>query len=287
MSRLVEVQARRLLWAFAGTRRHWWGGRAARTHLLNAYTLLVPDNEKYYIRTLAACLDRVTDPRLRADVHAFLRQESLHGIAHQKYWQTLAAHGIDGSAFVKAADWLLYRLAEPLQPRRLRVSIVAAIEHLNAAWAHSFLARDLLHDADPELRRLFYWHFAEEIEHKAVAHDVLAALYPGYASRLAGAVIAIPTFYLLMLGGLAHLLWRDGAARGGHWLQDLGRLFFTQGFLADNLCEVWRYLRPGFTPWSRDDYALARAALRDHAPTSPATTASADASPARDRTARG
>lgn len=282
MSRLVEVQARKLQWTFAGTRRHWWGGRAARTHLLNAYTLLVPDNEKYYIRTLAACVEQIQDHRLRGDVHAFLRQESLHGIAHQKYWHTLAAHGIDGSAFVKAADWLLYRLAEPLQPRRLRVSIVAAIEHLNAVWAHAFLARDLLRDADPELRRLFYWHFAEEIEHKAVAHDVLAALYPGYLSRLAGALIAIPTFYLLMLSGLVHLLWRDRAAWGGHWLRDLGALLFRQRFLGDNLREVWRYLRPGFTPWALDDYALARAALREHAAAKSATTGPDAAATPRD-----
>lgn len=269
MSKLVEVQPRKLSWSFAGTRRHWFAGSPALTHLLNAYTLLVPDNEKYYIRTLSSCLDRVRSPRLKASLHAFMRQESLHGIAHQRYWQTLEAHGVDATGYVKAVNFFLYRMCEPLQPLRLKVSIVAAIEYLNAMWAHIFLSDDLLHAADDELRKLFHWHFAEEIEHKAVAYDVLDEVFPGYWTRIAGACIAMPMFYLLVSIGLASLLRADREARGRGALRDLRRLLFAQGFLRKNLQHIKRYLRRDFAPWDLDDYALAQAALRT---AQPATT---------------
>ena len=269
MSKLIEVQPRKLSWSFAGTRRHWFAGSPALTHMLNAYTLLVPDNEKYYIRTLSRCLDRIRCPRLKASLHAFMRQESLHGIAHQKYWQTLEDHGLDASGYVKAVNFFVYRMCEPVQPLRLRVSIVAAIEYLNAVWAHIFLSDNVLCEADGELRKLFDWHFAEEIEHKAVAHEVLDEVFPGYWTRIAGACIAMPMFYLLVLIGLASLLRTDKEARGRAALRDLRQLFFTQGFLRKNLRHIKRYMRRDFDPWDLDDYALAQGALRA---TQPVTT---------------
>lgn len=278
MPKVVEVQARKLAWSFAGTRKHWFAGSPALTHLLNAYTLLVPDNEKYYIRTLSHCVDKIQSPRLKTTLHAFMRQESLHGIAHQKYWQTLRDHGIAFDGFVNGVNLFLYRLCEPLQPLRLRVSIVAAIEYLNAVWGHIFLSDDLLHDADDELRRLFQWHFAEEIEHKAVAHDVLSEVYPGYWTRIAGAAIAMPMFYLLMLTGLACLYRADKDGRGRGWLGDLRRLLFAQGFAGKNLRHIRRYLRRDFQPWDLDDYALAQKALREAA-AAPAAPAPPEALP--------
>ena len=49
-----------------------------------------------------------------------------------------------------------------------------ALENFTAAFAHALLARpELLRDAPDELARLWRWHSIEEIEHKAVAYDVL------------------------------------------------------------------------------------------------------------------
>ena len=45
---------------------------------------------------------------------------------------------------------------------------------------------DFLADADAAVHELWAWHLAEEFEHRNVAHDVLAALYPGYLRRLRG-----------------------------------------------------------------------------------------------------
>ena len=90
----VKLSPRTLTWDFASnTRKYWFGGSPALTHFLNVYTLLVPDNERYYIRALLPCLKVLDDPEHRAELMQFFRQESMHGVAHQKYWKEMEAQG--------------------------------------------------------------------------------------------------------------------------------------------------------------------------------------------------
>ncbi len=58
--------------------RFWCNESAFMTHMLNTYTLLVPDNETYYIRHLSQCMDRITDPVLVERPSCFCRQEAQH-----------------------------------------------------------------------------------------------------------------------------------------------------------------------------------------------------------------
>ena len=152
-------------------------------------------------------------------------------------------------------------MMERAQPHRLKMSIVAAIEHVNAVWGNIFLTRDLLAPADPVLRELFSWHFAEEIEHKAVAHRALAAMYPGYFTRVLGGLVAFPLFYLIMLAGTVYLLAGDGELWRRRTVRDLAGLWFRQGFLRDSFHHLLRYLRPDFEPWDVDDLALSTATI--------------------------
>lgn len=278
----IKINPRSLSWDYtSAVRKYWFDGSPALTHLLNVYTLLVPDNERYYIRALTPCLEQLDDPQQRTELLQFFRQESLHGIAHQKYWKQLEAQGCRIMPFVKSVDVLLYRVLEPLQPQGLRIAIVAAIEHINAFWGHEFLARDLLAPADASLRELFSWHFAEEIEHKGVAHRALATLHPGYAIRLLGALLAFPLFYGIVAVGTAYLLAGDGELCKRRTWRDLRRLFVEHGFLRASLGHLWRYLKPGFEPWAMDDRALSEQALKTLATRSLRTPAGAPATVVR------
>ncbi len=259
----VKLSPRTLTWDFAtNSRKYWFDGSPAISHFLNVYTLLVPDNERYYIRALVPCLKVLEDPEHRTELMQFFRQESMHGVAHQKYWKEMEAQGCKVQPFVHAVDVLLYKIMEPLQPHRLKMSIVAAIEHVNAVWGHIFLSRNLLEPADPVLRELFSWHFAEEIEHKAVAHRALGAMYPGYFTRALGALVAFPLFYLILLIGTIYLLAGDGELFKRRTMRDLAKLWFKQGFLKDSLYHMLRYFRPGFEPWELDDLTLSMSTIQ-------------------------
>ncbi|PZQ21818.1 MAG: hypothetical protein DI562_20265 [Stenotrophomonas acidaminiphila] len=78
--------------------RHWLPGNEVVSSLLNAYTILVPANEAFYIRTLNACLPALRNDALRQRCQAFIRQEAQHGVAHKRYWDNSSARWIGASS---------------------------------------------------------------------------------------------------------------------------------------------------------------------------------------------
>jgi uncharacterized protein len=242
--------------------RHWFHDEPAATHLLNAYTLLVPDNEGFYIRTLNAAAPRLHDLALRNQVRAFCRQEGQHGIAHRKAWELLAAQGYRFEGFVRFADRVAFGLVERCAPLNLRVAMVACVEHLNAAIGHEYLSRELMAGVHPRLRALFEWHLAEEIEHKAVSFDVLQTFRHAYALRLLSVALVVPLFYLLLGAGAVRLMAQDGSLRrASTWRGWLAHAFGRRHMASRMLGHVAHYLRPSFRPWALDDRHLVQAAL--------------------------
>ncbi len=238
--------------------RHWCGGSPFMTHMLNVYTLLVPDNELYYIRHITRMLDRVEDPALQQRIRDFCRQEAQHGSGHRAFWDVLDAQGVRYRRFVGFVGWFNYRLLEPLIPRRLHLANIACIEHINAYLGNLYLERDLLREAEPRLRLLFNWHFAEEIEHKCVAYDAFVAAGGTYFQRVLGALLVVPLFYLINTGGTFYLLAQEGQLLRRRTWRDIGRFLFRDGALVHALRNLAAYCKPGFDPTQVDDFALAQ-----------------------------
>ncbi len=253
-----EIVPRRLNVEFdADMPRHWCGGSPFMTHMLNVYTLLVPDNELYYIRHINRMLDRVEDPALQQRIRDFCRQEAQHGSGHRAFWDVLDAQGVRYRRFVGFVGWFNYRLLEPLIPRRLHLANIACIEHINAYLGNLYLERDLLREAEPRLRLLFNWHFAEEIEHKCVAYDAFVAAGGTYFQRVLGALLVVPLFYLINTGGTFYLLAQEGQLLRRRTWRDIGRFLFRDGALVHALRNLAAYFKPGFDPTQVDDFALA------------------------------
>ena len=228
------------------------------THMLNTYTLLVPDNENYYIRHLNRCADKITDPELSERLQSFCRQEAQHGIGHKVYWKNLSEQGISYEGFVRLVGWFNYKLIEPILPQKVHLANIACIEHINAYLGNFYLERNLLGNSDPRMRVLFYWHFAEEIEHKSVAFDVFNEVSGSYVLRLLAAALVFPLFYLLNTCGTFYLLWQDGQFFRLRTWKDFGRFLFREGALLHALGNMLNFLKPGFHPSRLDDYSLVK-----------------------------
>lgn len=250
--------------------RHWLPGNPFVSSILNAYTVLVPANEAFYIRTLLRCMPRIKDDALRAAAADFIHQEAQHGIAHKRYWSNLDAQGYRFRIFEKRVDSLAFKAIERIAPMSLRVSLVSCVEHINAYVGHEFLSQRILAEAHPKMRALMEWHFAEEIEHKHVAYDVLSAVSPGYPVRLMGFLLAAPLFYLLIGMGTAMLLAQDGLLfKRATWAQLWSHLGPGHHMLARTLRHLRDYLRPGFHPSQLGDGELARAVIARYASAEP------------------
>jgi hypothetical protein len=233
--------------ALPDTPRHWANGNAFVTHFLNTYGVLVPGNEGFYIRTLRAISKRLTDPALLHEVDLFARQEGQHGVAHKRAWNLLDQQGYRFRGAIRALEKPLYWFTDNVVPLRLRVAMVACVEHINAFVGYEFLAQRILEGAPTRMRAIYEWHFAEEIEHRAVALDVLRAVSGGYALRMAGALLTIPLFYLLMSLGMLWFAAQDGSLfKPTTWCDGWRHLFSRHGMAWRSLKHLAAYLSPRF-----------------------------------------
>ncbi len=229
--------------------RLWAKNDAFITHVLNTYGALVPGNEGFYIRTIRAILPRIKNAELAEEVERFVRQEGQHGVAHMRAWSVLEAQGYRFRGLVKFVNAVIYGSSERLLPVKFRMSMVACIEHINAIMGYEFLAQNILEGSEPRMRAVFEWHFAEEIEHRAVCFDAFQEISGSWSLRLLGAAVTVPLFYLLMSAGALWFMAQDRSLWSlNPWRGMVRHLFTRDGMAARSIAHLWRYLKPGFDP---------------------------------------
>ncbi len=236
--------------------RHWLGGSVLATHLVNGLNLLFPHGERFFVRSVRHYLDHVEESEL-PDVRGFFGQEGRHAAEHEKFFRILEEQGYEIDAFLEDYERISRRV-EALFPPHIHLATTAAAEHFTASFADVALKEGLLESAHPTVRDLLQWHAAEEIEHKAVAYDVLQKVAPSYAVRVAGLVVASVMIGYFWRQGTKMLLRQDGVTRAQYEAERAA--LRESGFLKPRrlLANVTEYLRPDFHPWQHDNWALAR-----------------------------
>jgi hypothetical protein len=241
---------------FAGVPRHWLASSAAATAISNGVNLLFPHGERFFVRSVKYFADRIDDPILRTQIKGFFGQEGRHAHAHDDFNAVLRAQGYEVDRFLasyqRIAGWL-----EAHTPPKLNLAVTAAAEHFTAIMAHGAFTRNMLESCDPRMRALLAWHAAEEIEHKAVAFDVLRTVDPSYALRIAGLIYATVTLGGFWLWGAMTLLRQDGLSlrdairelRAMPGRDPIVRRVFIRG--------IRQYVRRDFHPDDLDDKDLA------------------------------
>jgi predicted metal-dependent hydrolase len=175
--------------------RHWFAGNAVATAISNGVNLLFPSGERFFVRSVNHFADQITDPTLRAQVKAFFKQEGHHARAHDRLNDVIREQGFPIDAFIARYE-AISKWIEERVPAKLNLAGTAAAEHFTAILADGAFSEGLLDELHPAMQELLAWHAAEEIEHKAVAFDVLRTIDPSYALRVAGLAYAT-----VMLGG--------------------------------------------------------------------------------------
>jgi 8-amino-7-oxononanoate synthase len=251
----------------AAAAQAWYGNKPYQSDFLNAYTFLIPNGERFIIRTCSRYLERA-DATLTSELTSLFFQESSHSREHSRVVKALAQHGVREPGFFRLADWFSYRVLEPFSLASWRLATAAAIEHHNAVIATHFLSDTLLQDInDRELRRLFLWHFAEEIEHKETVYKLLQTVTRSWFVRMLGLVMSSSTFLAYLGVGALVLGMKSGAARSGrsgrYWADLASATFGRHALPRKLLRESWRYLKPGFHPSLDESAALLNRALTE------------------------
>lgn len=231
---------------------YWFGGDAFKTRFFDAMSLLFPEGEKFFIQCVRDYRSQVTDPLLAQQVKEFTYQEGQHGMVHNAYNQRIAAQGVAVDKIVDQEKRILIWLRSRL-PASFTVAHTAAVEHMTAIMAHSFMQHpETFEAADERMRALYVWHGVEEIEHKGVAFDVMQKIARvGYLKRTLSMLYVSLVFPLHVFLIMRHMFKVDGVrGRFGVWMRGLWWLYAPRGIMTRLLPHYLAYYRPGFHPWS-------------------------------------
>jgi predicted metal-dependent hydrolase len=212
----IVLQARDVTFDWAQLPVHYVPGEPFVTHFCNVLHLLLPAGEEFFVEVFKQALPLIADDQLRLDVQGFIGQEAMHSQAHASVVDYFAANGIDMSPFTDQMRWLFATLLgdRPRWSKRRqqawlleRIALVAAVEHYTAILGEWILDAPQLDaaDANPVMLDMLRWHGAEEVEHKAVAFDVMKHLKAGYLRQVRAQLLVTPLMLLLWVRALRFL----------------------------------------------------------------------------------
>lgn len=237
--------------------RFWFGGDPFKTRFFDAMSLLFPEGEKFFIQCVRDYRDRIDDPQLEEEVKHFTFQEAQHTRVHIDFNKRVARQGVDVDA-IEARQKKILAWYRRTVPRKYTLAQTAAAEHMTALMAHFVLENsELLEEADPRIRAIYLWHAIEEIEHKAVAYDVMQKVAKtGYFVRTLAMLnlsLAFP-FHVLMI--MRHMIRVDGFSRRERrriWLKGLWWLYGPRGLYARMMPHYLSYYLPFYHPWKKGE----------------------------------
>lgn len=253
---MPSITVRQINFQFsAATQRYWLGGNPFKTHLLNSFTLLFPATEKWSIRVLKKSLRQISNSEVKQDALKFIGQEGQHANSHALFWNNLKQQGYSLNWYFQTVDSAL-KWFETRFSNAFNVAILAGFEHLTEFIADFGLSHHVLDRAEPELKLLFEWHAAEEIEHKTVAYDVLSSLTRSYSFRILGLIVAHIYAISFLALGIGMLLHYDKKLLNFSVWSDFTQFFLIKEKFFFKACVNFvSYFRGNFHPSQKDSTA--------------------------------
>jgi predicted metal-dependent hydrolase len=234
-------------------------GDIVMSHVLTVLSSTFPEGEKFFVRSVAAVRDQLTDPELLRDVEGFIGQEEMHGREHKVLNDRLARHGYPTrgiDSYVRGLYWV----RERIQTRKVNLAFTAALEHYTATLAELLLTDEEARRSvgQPGARDILTWHALEESEHKAVAYDVYKTMGGAEFMRIFIMVLTD----LLFIGETGIMLIISLLKDPTTWrhplkvLRSFARLP-KQPFMSMRALRILaEYHKPGFHPNDRDTTQL-------------------------------
>ncbi len=238
--------------------KYWYANDAFMTRFWGGVCATFPEGERYFISSLRPFRDQISDPYLNREVKDFMCQEGQHGVVHTEFNQILQEHGMPIDKLVKYQH-KIFNLLLGFFSARYNLALTVACEHITALMMECFFGKkETMESVDYRVRAMLAWHSVEEVEHKAVAFDVMNAVKVSYFTRVSAMIFLIFFFTIDSLRMTNYFLKVDGFSffqRMKMIWGGLGKLFGTNGMLAPMGKPFLRYFRRDFHPWQQPTLA--------------------------------
>lgn len=240
----------------------WCDDDEIRTAFFDAFSLFLPEGERFFIRSVHHYLPQITDPRLLNHIKGFSAQEAYHTREHEAYNGAMRGEGLPVDEIYQHIRKLLGTVKGNLE----RLSVTVGLEHLTACLGYVTLKYpEILSHSDPRYREIWTWHSLEEVEHKAVAFEVfqvVSAKLPKWKAYLlrCGSMLLATKYISRMQFDLAIEILR---ARGYKttWRNKFALLWVmlgTPGYYRRIFWYYLSFLKPNFFPSHGEELAYAQ-----------------------------
>lgn len=237
----------------------WHGKGVHVSHFFNAMSLFFPDGERFFIDSVRAYRDDITDPTLKESVRGFIGQEAMHGREHEEYNEALEKRGMPARRYTGFILKLL-NVVRRIEPKGGQLAVTIALEHLTAILADIVLREPrTLEGSEQRFAALWRWHALEETEHKAVAFDVYQQTVGtgvlAYLRRCFALIAATFIFWAMVIPIHISMVRREGKLfdlRG--WATVFNFLWGRPGTLRRVIPDWLDFFKPGFHPWDHDNH---------------------------------
>jgi uncharacterized protein len=171
---------------------HWCADTPEFSHVANAFMQALPFLEPYFMHNIREVAERAANPRIKAEIAAYIAQEARHAQEHRRFNAVLRER-YPGLAQLESSiksrldrsrreDSLAYRMAYTAGYEAITYQMACFLMQRKEVW----LAR-----ADPRIFGMLIWHMVEEVEHKCVAFDALQLVDPRFSTRVRGLYAAM------------------------------------------------------------------------------------------------
>lgn len=253
----MEVRINRQV--FQGVPKRWLLRSPLQNYVLTVLSHMFPDGERFFIRSVKRFADKVSNPKVQEEVKIFIGQEMQHGLAHERF--NRAVQEATGANM----DWFMWLFTVPLFDGlekflherglafRFALGCTAAAENMTAAFAENvFKNPEAMKEIREDIRYLFEWHAAEEIEHRSIAFDLYKAIGASYTERIASAIFTYLLIWAYVFVGTSYLILQDKEFPWEKLPQEIWHFFTHENSLGRITLEsFWDYLRPDFHPNDR------------------------------------
>jgi len=236
--------------------RFWMDNDPYGTYFLDALSCIFPGGERFFVKSVLDFQNQVTDLRLKREARAFCGQEAVHGQQHEAFNEWSADFGLGLAEMTRKEEAHMLRALSKL-PKIKRLAVTAALEHMTAIMGNALLnSPTVMEKMHPDVRALWVWHSIEEIEHKAVAHEVYYAVGGTHWGRYIAMFFAFNGLMSRAFLLTAILAWREGQLFNFRSMKRFMGTLVGSGYAGRVWKGLMEYFSADFHPWQIDDRTL-------------------------------
>jgi len=231
-------------------RKYWFNDDPVKTLHANTLTASIPYGEQFFIACVLPYIKTIKDKTLRKNAIQFAKQEQNHSKEHFRlFLKTVKPFYPRLKVKNNFYQKLFQGLALVVGPK-IRLAMVAAMEHFTAVTGELYIREpERLGGIDERIYLLWQWHFIEEVEHKAVAYDVLKTVSTRYLIRAIGFFLAASFLMIGFTSAYGHMAIADKLYLKPSFYKQSWQFFWGRnGFLRRLSLPYLRYLLPSFHP---------------------------------------